>query len=419
MKLSKEEKSWILYDCGNSAYSMAVTTALLPIIFGMFSNVNSSMNLGYFNSVASILVAILSPILGTIADYKDKKKRFFVFFALIGVIATASLGFVAPASGQWQLLIVFYILSVIGFAGANIFYDSFLVDVTTDERMDKVSTKGFAYGYIASVIPFGISLVLIFFMGMDKSIGYQIGFIITALWWGLLTMPLIRDVKQRYYIEPEPRPVYNSFKRLGDTFKNVRQHKVVFVFLIAYFLYIDGVDTIIKMVVPYATSVLGSDAFDTFTLLGILLVIQIIAFPCAILYGTLAKKYSARALIIVGIFTYIISCIAAFYITSVWHIFILGALIGSAQGGIQALSRSYYAKIIPKENSNEFFGFYNIFGKFAAIIGPAVMSLTTTLTGQAKFSILAIIPLFIAGLFVFISLPKEQPEHEETKGFIV
>lgn len=415
MKLSKEEKSWILYDCGNSAYSMAVTTALLPIVFGMFSNVDNSMDLGYFNSIASILVAILSPILGTIADYKDKKKRFFVFFALVGVIATASLAFVAPASGQWQLLIVFYILSVIGFAGANVFYDSFLVDVTEDERMDKVSTKGFAFGYIASVIPFGISLLLIFFMGMDKSTGYQIGFIITALWWGLLTVPMIRDVKQRHYIEPEPRPVINSFKRLADTFKNVRQHKIVFVFLIAYFLYIDGVDTIIKMVVPYATSVLGADSLDTFTLLGILLVIQIIAFPCAILYGNLAKKYSARTMIIVGIFTYIISCIAAYFITSVWHIFILGALIGSAQGGIQALSRSYYAKIIPKEKSNEFFGFYNIFGKFAAIIGPAVMALTTTLTGNAKFSILAIIPLFILGLLVFITLPK-QPELHEAKG---
>ena len=416
MKLSKEEKSWILYDCGNSAYSMAVTTALLPIVFGMFSNVNSSMDLGYFNSLASILVAILSPILGTIADYKDKKKRFFIFFAVIGVLATASLAFVSPASGQWQLLILFYILSVIGFAGANIFYDSFLVDVTTDERMDKLSSKGFAFGYIASVIPFGISLLLILLMGMDKSIGYQIGFIITALWWGLLTMPMIKDVQQRHYIEPEPRPVINSFKRLGNTFKNVRQHKVVFVFLIAYFLYIDGVDTIIKMVVPYATSVLGAEAFDTFTLLGILLVIQIIAFPCAILYGNLAKKYSARTMIIVGIFTYIISCIAAYFITSVWHIFILGALIGSAQGGIQALSRSYYAKIIPKEKSNEFFGFYNIFGKFAAIVGPAVMSLTTTLTGNAKFSILAIIPLFIIGFFVFITLPKEQLEHAENKG---
>ncbi|MCL6605300.1 MAG: MFS transporter [Paenibacillus sp.] len=407
MKLTKEEKSWILYDCGNSAYSLAVTTALLPIVFGMFTNVNSSMDLGYFNSIASILVAILSPILGTIADYKDTKKRFFVFFALIGVIATASLAFVAPSSGQWQLLIVFYILSAIGFAGANIFYDSFLVDVTNDERMDKVSTRGFAFGYISSVIPFGISLVLILIMGMDKSIGYQIGFIITALWWGLLTVPMIRDVKQRHYIEPEPRPVVSSFRRLADTFKNIRQHKGVFVFLIAYFFYIDGVDTIIKMVVPYATSVLGADAFDTFTLLGILLVIQIIAFPCAILYGNLAKKYSARTMIIVGIFTYIISCIAAFSITSVWHIFILGALIGSAQGGIQALSRSYYAKIIPKENSNEFFGFYNIFGKFAAIIGPAVMSLTTTLTGNANVSILAIIPLFLIGLGIFITLPKQ------------
>jgi len=419
MKLSKEERSWILYDCGNSAYSMAVTTALLPIVFGMFNNVSSSMDLGYFNSIASILVAVLSPILGTIADYKDKKKRFFIFFFLVGVLATASLAFVAPSSGQWQLLILFYILSVIGFSGANIFYDSFIVDVTTDERMDKVSSRGFAFGYIASVIPFGISLALIFVMGMDKAIGYQIGFMITALWWGLLTMPMIKDVQQRYYIEPEPRPVVNSFKRLGDTFKNVKQHKVVFIFLIAYFLYIDGVDTIIKMVVPYATSVLGADAFDTFTLLGILLVIQIIAFPCAILYGNLAKKYSARTMIIVGIFTYIISCIAAYFITSVWHIFILGALIGSAQGGIQALSRSYYAKIIPKENSNEFFGFYNIFGKFAAIVGPAVMALTTTLTGNAKFSILAIIPLFIAGLFVFITLPKEQPDQAEPKGLIL
>jgi len=406
MKLSKEEKSWILYDCGNSAYSMAVTTALLPIVFGMFTNVSSSMDLGYFNSIASIIIAILSPILGTIADYKDTKKRFFVFFAVIGVMATASLAFVAPESGQWQVLIVFYILSAIGFAGANIFYDSFLVDVTNDERMDKVSTRGFAFGYISSVIPFGISLVLIFIMGMDKAIGYQIGFIITAVWWGLLTVPMIRDVKQRHYIEPEPRPVVSSFKRLAGTFRNIRQHKVVFVFLIAYFFYIDGVDTIIKMVVPYATSVLGADALDTFTLLGILLVIQIIAFPCAILYGNLAKTYSARTMIIAGIFTYIISCIAAFFITSVWHIFILGALIGSAQGGIQALSRSYYAKIIPKENSNEFFGFYNIFGKFAAIIGPAVMSLTTTLTGNAQLSILAIIPLFVIGLFVFITLPK-------------
>src|SRR5690606_31895364 len=350
MKLTKEEKSWILYDCGSSAYSMAVATALLPIVFGMFDNVGTSMDLGYFNSLASIVIAVLSPILGTIADYKDKKKRFFMFFAFLGILSTLSLAFISPDSGQWQLLIIFYVLSAIGFSGANIFYDSFLVDVTKDDRMDKVSSRGFAYGYISSVIPFGISLVLIFFLGMDKAIGYQLGFIITALWWGLLTIPMIRDVQQRYYVQPEPRPIMNSFKRLGSTIKHIRSYRTVVIFLIAYFLYIDGVDTIIKMVVPYATSVLGADALDTFSLLGILLVIQIIAFPCAILYGNLAKKYSTRALITVGIVTYIISCIAAFFISSVWHIFILGAMIGSAQGGIQALSRSYYARIIPKEN---------------------------------------------------------------------
>lgn len=407
MKLNKEEKAWIMVDCGNSAYSMAVTTALLPIIFGMFDNVNSSMDLGYFNSIASIIVAFLSPVLGAIADYKDKKKRFFIFFTLLGIFTTAALAFVSPASGQWQLLILFFVLSVIGFSGSNIFYDAFLVDVASDERMDKVSSSGFAFGYISSIIPFGISLVMIFLLGMDKAIGYQIGFIITALWWGLLTIPMIREVKQRFYIEPEPHPVSNSFKRLGSTFKNIKQHKTVFIFLLAYFFYIDGVDTIIKMVVPYATSVLGGNSLDTFTLLGILLVIQIIAFPCAILYGNLAKRFSARTMIIVGIITYIFSCIAGFFIQSVGHIFILGAMIGSAQGGIQALSRSYYAKIVPKEKSNEFFGFYNIFGKFSAIIGPTIMAITTQVTGNARMSVLSIIPLFIVGFIVILQLPKD------------
>ncbi len=411
MKLSKEERSWILYDCGNSAYSMAVTTALLPIVFGMFDNVKSSMDLGYFNSFASIIIAVLSPILGTIADYKDKKKRFFLFFAILGIVTTAALAFVPPSSGQWQLLILFFVLSVLGFSGSLIFYDAFLVDVTTDERMDRVSSRGFAFGYIFSVIPFGISLALIFLMGMDKAIGYQFGFMITALWWALFTVPILKDVKQKYYIEPEPRPVFNSFKRLFATLKNILHYKHIVIFLLAYFFYIDGVDTIIKMVVPYATSVLGADALDTFALLGILLIIQIIAFPFAILYGNLAKKYSTRTMIIAGIITYIISCIAAYFISSVWHIFILGAMIGSAQGGIQSLSRSYYAKLVPKENSNEFFGFYNIFGKFSAIIGPGVMALTTSLTGNARLSILSIIPLFIVGFCVFLIVPKEKTSH--------
>ncbi|MCK5758478.1 MAG: MFS transporter, partial [Clostridiales bacterium] len=351
----------------------------------------------------------------TIADYKDKKKRFFIFFFLVGIIFTAALAFVPPSSGMWQMLIVFYILTVVGFARANIFYDSFLVDITSNDRMDKISTKGFAFGYISSVIPFGISLAVIMFMGMDKVLGYQLGFIITALWWGLLTIPMIRNVKQKHYVDPEPNPVKNSFKRLGKTFKNIRKHKHVFIFLIAYFLYIDGVDTIIKMAVPYAQSVLDLDSGDIFTLLGILLLIQIVAFPCAIIYGNLAKKFGTRKMIITGIATYIVACAFAFFMTDVWHVFILGIIIGSAQGGIQALSRSYYAKIIPKKNSNEFFGFYNIFGKFAAIIGPALMAFTTTITGVARYSIFALVPLFVAGFFVFIKLPKDPTVMKPTE----
>lgn len=404
MKFTKQEISWVLYDCGNSAYSMAITTALLPIYFGMFRE-GSTMDLGYFNSIASFIVALISPILGTIADYKDTKKRFFTFFALLGIIFTGALA-VVP-SGVWQLLIAFYIITVVGFSGANIFYDSFLVDISDNSRMDRVSASGFAYGYIASVIPFAISLGIVFVIGQDNMLGYQLGFVITALWWGLFTIPLLRNVKQVHYIEKEPRPVYNSFKRLGRTFKNIKSHKTIMIFMLAYFLYIDGVGTIIKMCVPYAQEVLGSEGFDMFVMLGILLIVQLIAFPCAIVYGRLAKKYSAKRMLIVGIITYIIATMYAFTMNSIDDVFVLGAMIGSAQGGVQALSRSYYAKIIPKKQSNEFFGFYNVFGKFAAILGPLLMALTTTITGNGRYSILSIIPLFILGLLVFIKLPND------------
>jgi UMF1 family MFS transporter len=404
MKLTKTEKSWIMYDCGNSAYSLAITTALFPVYFGMMKR-GSSMDLGYFNTLASIIVAILSPILGTIADYKDVKKRFFTFFALLGICVTGLMAVIPD--GQWFVLAIAYVLTAIGFAGANVFYDSFLVDVTNDERMDRISSQGFAYGYIASVIPFVLTLVAVFILGMDKQIGYQLGFIITALWWGLFTLPLIKNVSQVHFIEPEKNPVRKSFKRLFLTFKNIRHYKVVVSFLIAYFLYIDGVDTIIKMAVPYAQSTLGLSSSDTFMLLGILLIINIIAFPFALLYGILAKRFTAKKMIVVAILTYIGTTIFAYLMTELWHVFILGGLIGSAQGGIQALSRSYYAKIIPKNKSNEFFGFYNIFGKFAAIIGPFIMAFTTTITGNARYSILSIVPLFVIGLAVFLRLPSE------------
>lgn len=409
--LTKKERSWILYDCGNSAYSLAITTALFPVYFGMFTG-SSGMDIGYFNSAASFMVALLSPILGTIADYKGFKRRFFMFFALLGIVFTGAIAVVPD--GQTLILGIVYIMTTIGFAGANIFYDAFLVDVTEDEHMDSVSSKGFAYGYIASVIPFTASLAVVYLMGFDSLLGYQIGFGITALWWGLFTVPMIKNVKQAYYVEPEPNPIGNSFKRLGKTFANIRQHRTVFIFIIAYFFYIDGVGTIIKMAVPFATDVLGLDPNDIFMLLGILLLIQVIAFPFALLYGTLAKRFGTRNMIFAGIITYIIATLFAFMMTELWHVFILGAMIASAQGGIQALSRSYYAKIIPKKNANEFFGFYNVFGKFAAIMGPLILASVTSMTGSARAGILGILPLFIIGFLIFLMLPNDQSHTPET-----
>ncbi|WP_311526247.1 MFS transporter [uncultured Parvimonas sp.] len=401
---SKKELSWILYDCANSAYSMAITTALFPIYFGMVGG--NEMNLGYYNSFASIIIAIISPILGTIADFKGMKKKLFTLFSLIAIFSTLFLSF-ANKFGL-PLLMAFFVLGSVTFAGGNIFYDAFLVDVTNDERMDKISTAGFAYGYIASVIPFMFCLGAVLIFGMKNPLGYQIGFVITALWWLILTIPMYKNVEQIYGVEPVPNPVRESFKTIFNTLKDIKKNKIVVIFLCSYFLYIDGVDTIIKMVIPYSKSVLDADKFNTLVLLGILIYVQIVAFPFAIIYGRLASKFGTRNMIKLGIATYMISVIFAYFMSNLLHVFVLSTLIASAQGGIQALSRSYYAKIIPKENANEFFGFYNIFGKFAAIIGPFIMSLITTLTKNPRYSILGIIPLFVVGYLVMLQLPKEE-----------
>lgn len=272
--------------------------------------------------------------------------------------------------------------------------------------MDKVSTSGFAYGYIASVIPFVFSLVIILLFGMKNTLGYQIGFIITSIWWFLFTVPMYKNVDQIYGVAPSKRPFRESFLTIFTTLKDIKKHKIVAVFLFSYFLYIDGVDTIIKMVVPYAQSVLDAKKFDTIMLLAILVYVQIVAFPFAIIYGKLAGKFGTKRMISIGIFTYMICVIFAYFMSSLLHVFILSTFIASAQGGIQALSRSYFAKIIPKENSNEFFGFYNIFGKFAAIIGPLIMSVITTITNNPRYSILGIIPLFVIGYLVMLKLPE-------------
>ena len=412
-KTSKEERSWIMYDWANSAYSISVTTALLPTLYNtMTKSAGISENLslaylGYANFIASFMVALMAPILGTIADYKDKKKKFFMFFFLLGVGFTGLLAIVPM--GQWKLLLGFYVFTAIGFSGANIFYDSFLVDVTTKKKMDSVSSKGFAYGYIGSTIPFVISIAIIAThgkIGISEPTAYQIGFIITALWWGMFTMPMIKNVKQQYYIEPEGQLIKMSFKRLYKTLREIKEHKNIFLFLMAYFFYIDGVGTIIKMSVSYGAAV----GIDKMQMILVLLVGQLVAFPCALIYGKLASKYSAKRMIEIAILVYVFICFYAYQLNSVTEYWILAALVFSSQGGIQALSRSYFGKLIPKEKSNEFFGFYNIFGKFAAIFGPLLLGLVAVVTGKAQFGVFSIVIFFIVGGFLLRRLPNIEIE---------
>lgn len=401
LKLTKVEKSWALYDWANSAYSMTITSTIMPLYFKMvFENVGSATTStaywGYANSIATLILALLAPVLGTIADYIGVKKRFFVTFVLIGVAATAFLAFI-PES-MWFGMLVVYILTAIGFSGANIFYDAFLVDITTEDRMDRVSTTGYALGYIGSTIPFILCMAVVVgaqmgWIPMTIGAAFRISFLITALWWGLFTMPIARNVRQVHGIPMESQPVSRSFKRIARTFSNIREHKNLFTFLVAYFFYIDGVDTIIKMATSYGSD-LGIGAMN---LLIILLATQFVAFPFALLYGKFAEKFGCRRMLFVGIITYTVICIYAYFLDSVLEFWILAMLVGTSQGGIQALSRSYFGKLVPKENANEFFGFYNIFGKFAAIMGPFLVGFVTQVTGRTNNGVFSIILLFIIG----------------------
>ncbi|ENQ3106675.1 MFS transporter [Bacillus cereus] len=410
-KMSRQEKSWILYDWANSVYSLVITTAIFPIYFKAaakeagLAGTTSTAYWGYANSFATLMVSILAPILGTIADYKGFKKRFFTFFFLLGITFTGMLA--AVPTSQWILLLGCYMFALIGFAGANIFYDAFLIDVTTEDRMNRISTRGFALGYIGSTIPFIGCMALIILsqkgvIPLSVGVTSQISFAITALWWGLFTIPMLKNVEQHYFIERDPNPVVTSFKRLAYTFKNIRQYRTVFFFLLAYFFYIDGVDTIITMSTAYGTD-LGISATN---LIIILFVTQIVACPFALLYGKLSETFTGKKMLYVGIIIYIIICTYAYFIKTTLDFWILAMLVATSQGGIQALSRSYFAKLIPKESANEFFGFYNIFGKFAAIMGPVLVGVTTQLTGKTNAGVLSIIVLFIIGGFLLTRVPE-------------
>lgn len=408
--MTKEERSWILQDFGNSAYSITITTAILPLFFkgvaaANLSDATSTAYWGYANSISTLLIALLAPLLGTIADFKGVKKKLFTTFTLVAILSSALLATVGE--GQWIYALIIYIITAVAFNGSSIYYDAFLTDVTTDDRMDDISAKGFGFGYLGGTIPFIISLGIILSadkLGLTGTFATQLAFVITAVWWLIFTLPMLRNVKQKYFIEGKPSKIRESFQTLAATAKEILGNKIVFYFMVAYFFYIDGVHTVITMATAYGVDV----GVDSNRLLIILVAIQIVAFPFAILYGKLAKRFGARNMIMAGILTYVVISIYGFFLKTELDFWVLAMLVASAQGGIQALSRSYFGKIIPKNKSAEYFSIFNIFGKVSSIFGPLLMGVVASLTGETRYGILSLIILFILGAFFFLKVKDEK-----------
>ena len=385
-KLTALEKSWILYDVGNSAFILLVAT-LVPIFFNALAK-NAGLNedlymsyWGYAGSIATILVAILGPICGTLADRK-LKKPFFVIAMLVGVACCAMLG----AASGWLSFLCLFILARVGYSSSIIFYDSMLPEVTTEERMDKVSSMGFAFGYIGSVIPFILCLILVLMpgtFGLAQSSAMVIAFLITALWWVGCTVPLLRRYRQTAFVTAEKSPLLDTFRQLGRTIRDAKKEKHIFVYLLAFFFFIDGVYTIIDMATAYGTAL----GLDTTGLLLALLLTQIVAFPCSILFGRLSAKYDTGLLIKVCIIAYTCVVLFAVFMVSQWQFWLLAVMVGMFQGGIQALSRSYLGKIIPPERSGEFYGLMDIFGKGASFVGMTLVSIISQLTAGIHLNI--------------------------------
>ena len=401
-KLTKPEKQWILYDVGNSAFILLVST-IIPIYFNYLAdlaNVPSVTYLaywGYAASISTLVVALFGPILGTMADSKNFKKPLFFASILIGSICCAILGFFS----HWLIFLGIYIIAKIAYNASLIFYDSMLTDVSTPEHMDDVSSQGYAWGYIGSCVPFIIGLVLV--LGYD-SIGISfttamiLTFLLIAIWWMALSLPLLRNYRQIHYVAENTHIVSNSFCRLGTTLKNISKEKHILWFLIAFFFYIDGVYTIIEMATAYGQAL----GLNSSGLLIALLVTQLVAFPCAIVFGRLTQRYPSRNLITVCIVAYLGISIFALQLDTQWEFWFLAVCVGMFQGGIQALSRSYFAKIIPPEKSGEYFGIMDICGKGASFLGTTLVSVVSQISGSINIGVGSISVVFVIGLICFL-----------------
>lgn len=441
--MTKEKKAiwgWAMYDWANSAFATTVMAGFFPIFFKSYWSAGADVNtstaqLGLGNSIASLIVALMAPILGAIADKGTKKKKFLIFFAYLGVLMTAGLYLVQQ--GEWGWAIFIYVMGIIGFSGANIFYDSLLPGITKEENIDYVSGLGFGMGYLGGGLLFLVNVLMTqmpeAFGLADAAIAVRISFLSVALWWGAFTILTIRwvpEIRSSSAVDSGSSFIKAGFEQFFSTFKKIRHLKTMFLFLLAYWFYIDGVDTIIRMAVDYGMTL----GFDSGDLIKALLITQFVGFPAALIFGKLGQDWSVRKSIYIAIGVYMLVTIWGVRMTARHEFYILAIVIGLVQGGIQALSRSYYSRLIPKNQApGEYYGFFNMLGKFAAILGPALIGLVGIVTrrilmpaspteeqmfevGQtaARWGIGSILILFIAGgiLFYFVDEEKGRKEAE-------
>ena len=414
MKYTKMDRNWVMYDVGNSALVL-LNTSVVPIYFNAINTGASSADLvtawANAQTVASLAVALLMPILGSLADYAGNKIKFFLGFFLTGLVLC--LAQAIPMSAMAFLVV--YVLCTIGLNSSMTFYDAMLPDVTTDDRMDSVSSSGYAWGYVGSTIPFILCIALIFggpgLLGLDTLTCTRITFIITGLWWLAFTVPLLRTYQQRFGKEREHgaegvlHNIAKTFSGLIGTCKSIAHDRVLLVFMIAFFFYIDGVHTVISMATSYGAAL----GIDSTQLVLALLVTQFVAFPSAIIYGRLAGRFGTLRMIIVAVAAYVgIVLFAAFFLKSAVEFWILAVLVGMFQGGVQALSRSYFGKLIPKERANEYYGFFDIFGRYASVMGTLLVSIVTSLTADPSLGVLSIGILLVAGFVMLVKLSSMQ-----------
>ncbi len=404
---------WAFYDWANSAFAATVMAAFVPIFNKDFWSAGaeqtvSTYRLSVASSTAAVIVALLAPILGAIADRGGAKKRFLAAFAFLGILATA--GLASAGQGQWAAALTLYVCAWIGFAGANVFYDSLLVSVADEDKLDMVSALGFSLGYIGGGILLALNILMslkpALFGFADGSVAVRVSFVMVAVWWAVFSIPLLLKVPEPRLDRPKigaAQAIREGFAQLRVTFREIRRLRVVALFLLAYWLYIDGVDTIIQMAVDYGKAI----GFETSALITALLITQFVGFPAALAFGKIGEKLGAKTGILIALVVYIATCVWGYGMTDVKEFYGLAIVIGLVQGGVQSLSRSLYARLIPVDKAAEFFGFYNMLGKFAAIIGPILMGSVALWTGNPRYGILAIIPLFVVGgfLLVLVKIP--------------